>query len=557
MVMQFKALLASTSFVGALTWLTLVSVQAQTAAALSGQVSSTEEGSMEGVLVSARKDGSTITTTVVTNAKGEYSFPADRLDNGHYAIAVRAVGYNLDDPKAVDIDVGGSKVDIKLVKSKNLTNQISNAEWLLSVPGPENNKAQMASCVGCHTLQRIFTSTHDAEEFKQIFKRMGTYSPGSTPTHPQPLLSGPRGDRSPMPASRWDAMSAWLASVNMSTSDTRAYELKTLPRPKGAATKVIYTEYDLPRKETQPHDVIVDQDGMVWYSDFSNMFAGVLDPKTGKATDIPIPVLKPEEPKGSLEIELEPGQSNVWLAMMYQAGVARIDRKTHEVTTYPFPKEWGSTTSQASMVSPQHDDVDGKVWTNNQEVHDMYRIDVKTGQYENLGPSKDPAGKQISAYGMPTDQHNNVYQLEFGGTSIGLRDAKTGIATIFQTPIKNSKPRRGRVDEQNRLWFAEYGGNAIGLFDPKTAAIKEYSLPTQFSFPYDVVPNKDASEVWTGSMLNDLVARLDTKSGQVTEYLLPRTTNIRRVFVQDSGPKGVLWVGSNHGASIVKVEPLD
>jgi virginiamycin B lyase len=231
---------------------------AQTPAVLAGTISSAEEGMMEGVLVSARKDGSTITTTVVTNAKGEYSFPADRLNNGHYAIAIRAAGYNLDGPKAVDIAAGGSKADIKLVKSKNLTNQISNAEWLLSVPGPENNKAQMASCVGCHTLQRIFTSTHDADEFKQIFKRMGSYSPGSTPTHPQPLLSGPRGDRSPMPASRWDAMSAWLASVNMSTSDTRSYELKTLPRPKGASTKVIYTEYDLPRKETQPHDVIVD-----------------------------------------------------------------------------------------------------------------------------------------------------------------------------------------------------------------------------------------------------------------------------------------------------------
>jgi streptogramin lyase len=555
--MQFKALLASTSLVGALAWLTLVPAQAQTAAALSGQVSSAEEGAMEGVLVTAKKDGSTIAVTVVTNAKGEYRFPAGRLDNGHHAIAIRAAGYNLDGPNAVDIAAGGAKADIKLTKSKNLTNQLSNAEWLLSAPGAENLKSQMASCVGCHTLQRIFTSTHDAEEFKQVFKRMGSYSPGSTPTHPQALLPGPRGDRSPMPAARQDVMSAWLASVDMSTTDTRPYELKTLPRPKGAATKVIYTEYDLPRKETQPHDVIVDQDGMVWYSDFSNMFAGVLDPKTGKATDIAIPVLKPEEPKGSLEIELEPGQKNVWLAMMYQAGVARIDRKTHEVTTYPFPKEWDSTTSQASMVSPQHSDVDGKVWTNNQEEHHMYRIDVQTGQYENLGPSKDPGGKQVSAYGMPTDQYNNVYQLEFGGTSIGLRDAKTGIATIFQTPIKNSKPRRGRVDEQNRLWFAEYGGNAIGLFDPKTAAIKEYPLPTQFSFPYDVVPNKDASEVWTGSMLNDLVARLDTKSGQVTEYLLPRSTNIRRVFVQDDGPKGVLWVGSNHGASIVKVEPLD
>jgi virginiamycin B lyase len=552
------SLLASVSLFGMLVHAGLsTSALAQAAAALSGQVTSAEEGPMEGVLVSARKDGSTITTTVVTDAKGEYNFPADRLEAGHYTIATRAIGYDLDGPKAVDIAAGGSKADIKLTKTKNLVNQLSNAEWLLSAPGSDNLKTNMGACVSCHTLQRVFASTHDAEEFKQLFKRMGGYSPGSTPLHPQPLLPGPRADRAPIPAAQFEAQSNWLASVNLSTTDQRTFELKTLPRPKGASTKVIYTEYDLPRPQAQPHDVIVDQDGMVWYSDFSNMYAGVLDPKTGKATDIPVPVLKPEEPKGSLEIELEPGQQHVWLALMYQAGVARIDRTTHEVKTYPFPKEWDSTTAQASMVSPQHSDIDGKVWTNNQEEHHMYRIDVKTGEYENLGPSKNPAGKQVSAYGMPTDQYNNVYQLEFGGTSIGLRDAKTGIATIFQTPIKNSKPRRGRVDEQNRLWFAEFGGNAIALFDPRTAAIKEYPLPTKFSLPYDVVPNKDASEVWTGSMLNDQVTRLDTKSGQITEYLLPRPTNIRRVFVQDGGPRTVLWVGSNHGASIVKVEPLD
>jgi virginiamycin B lyase len=530
---------------------------AQSAAAMTGQVTSAEEGPMEGVLVSAKKLGSTVAVTVATDANGHYSFPADRLDAGRYALAIRAAGYDLDGPRQVDIAAGGSAADIKLVKTKNLANQLSNAEWLISAPGPDNLKANMTNCVSCHTLQRVFASAHDAEEFKQIFKRMGTYAPGSTPVHPQTLLPGPRGDRSPMPPSQWEATSAWLASVNLNASDTLSYELLTLPRPKGAATKVIYTEYDLPRKATQPHDVIVDRDGMVWYSDFSNQFAGVLDPKTGKAIDIPIPVLKPEQPKGSLEIELEAGEKNVWLALMYQAGLARIDRITHEVATYPYPKEWQSTSAQASMVSPQHADVDGKVWSNNQDVHTMYRLDVKTGEYENLGPSKDPRGKQISAYGMPTDLDNNVYQLEFGGTSIGLRDAKTGAVTIYETPIKNSRPRRGRVDGQNRLWLAEYGGNAVGLFDPKTAAIKEYQLPTKWGAPYDVVPNTNASQVWTGSMLNDRVARLDTESGQITEYLLPRPTNIRRVFVQETGQKTALWVGSNHNASIIKVEPLE
>ena len=129
-------------------------------------------------------------------------------------------------------------------------------------------------------------STHDAAEFMQVFKRMGTYSPGSTPTHPQPLLPGPAAI-GPL-ADAGDAarqMADYLASVNLSNAETVEYPLKTLPRPNGRATHVIITEYDLPRKDAQPHDVVIDRDGMVWYSDFSHQFVGELDPKTGKVTD--------------------------------------------------------------------------------------------------------------------------------------------------------------------------------------------------------------------------------------------------------------------------------
>ena len=100
------------------------------------------------------------------------------------------------------------------------------------------------------------------------------------------------------------------------------------------------------------------------------------------------------------------------------------------------------------------------------------------------------------------------------------------------------------------------GGNAIGVFDPKTERITEWKVPTPWSAPYDVVADRNG-DAWTGSMLTDRVARLDIKSGQYTEYMLPRSTNIRRVYVDDSKSPGTLWIGSNHGASIVKLEPLD
>jgi len=60
----------------------------------------------------------------------------------------------------------------------------------------------------------------------------------------------------------------YLATVNLSAAPQWTYVLKTLPRPTGRGTRVIITEYDLPRETIEPHDVIVDADGMVWYSSF-------------------------------------------------------------------------------------------------------------------------------------------------------------------------------------------------------------------------------------------------------------------------------------------------
>ena len=53
---------------------------ALTSAALTGQVSSAEEGQMEGVLVTAKKTGSTIAITVASDQTGHYSFPRNRLE---------------------------------------------------------------------------------------------------------------------------------------------------------------------------------------------------------------------------------------------------------------------------------------------------------------------------------------------------------------------------------------------------------------------------------------------------------------------------------------------
>ena len=119
-----------------------------------------------------------------------------------------------------------------------------------------------------------------------------------------------------------------------------------------------------------------------------------------------------------------------------------------------------------------------------------------------------------------------------------------------------SAPRRGTMDGKDRLWFGEYRGDRIGMFDTRTAQFKEWKLATRWASPYDVITDKN-DEAWTGSMVTDQVTRLDTRSGQMVDYLLPHTTNIRRVFIDKSTTPVTFWVGSNHGAAIVKMEPLD
>jgi len=512
---------------------------------------------MEGVLVSAKKSGSTMTITVVSDEKGRYSFPAKKLAPGQYALSIRAVGYELVGSSVADIQPDKTtKADLKLRKTQDLAVQLTNAEWLASVPGTQQQKATLLSCVGCHTVERIVRSKYDATGFAQaILPRMASYANQSTPLHPQ-LRLGARdtalvGEEQ---ARVQRAQAEWLSTINLSSSSTWQFPLKTLPRPKGAATRVIITEYDLPRPTIEPHDVIVDAEGMAWYSNFGEQTLGKLDPKTGKVTEYPVPEPKKGSPTGTLSIRSDK-DGNLWLGMMYQASVAKFDRKTEKFQLWTVPSELNKDNTQINMTSPMSYTVDGKLWAQNNGFAGVHRLDLNSGKWETWEPFKDsPRGHNI--YDVIADSQNNAYFTDIGREHIGRIDAKSGKLMMYETPTQGSGPRRGVMDAQDRLWFGEYRGNKIGMFDTKSEKFQEWAMPTPWSNPYDVAVDKNG-EAWTGSMLSDRIARLDSKSGQVVEYLLPKSTNVRRVFVDNSTTPVTFWVGSNHGASIIKLEPLD
>ena len=103
--------------------------------------------------------------------------------------------------------------------------------------------------------------------------------------------------------------------------------------------------------------------------------------------------------------------------------------------------------------------------------------------------------------------------------------------------------------------MTEYRGNKVAVFNPTTEKFTEYALPP-YTYPYRANFDKNG-DIWASTMSTDRVVRLDPKTGQANQYLMPSDTNMRTVWVNNTTSPVSFWVGSNHDHALVKVEPLD
>jgi streptogramin lyase len=525
------------------------------APALQGEVSSTREGKMEGVVISAQKRGTPITISVISDDKGRFQFPRAKLSAGDYDVRVRAIGFDAVS-KNLSVKVAEkqtAQLNIRLQKTADLAAQMTNAEWMVSVPGDDRDKRALLNCVNCHTLERIMRSKYSADEFiNVVLPRMQSYVNQSVPGAPQIRKAArtmeEQGDQR---VQIYKELGTFLANINLNNRTTWSYPLINFSRPKGAATRAIYTEYDLPNKLIQPHDVVLDNEKHIWYSSFGYQKIGRVDQATGAVKEFEVPIAKPDFPTGVLALRND-REGMLWIGNMYQASIARFDTKAEQFKIFVPPKEDNLPSTQLNQVSPMNAGVDGKVWAQNSGFAGVHRFDLTTGKVETWAPFKD-SKKPHNIYDVISDSKNNAFFTDFRNEQIGRIDAKTGEIKLFDIPTKLASPRRGSMDDQDRLWFGEYRGHKIGMLDTKTEQFREWTVPTPYSASYDVVLDKN-QQAWTGSMTTDRIARLDTPTGQFTEYLLPRSTNVRRVWVDNTTTPATFWVGNNHGASILKLE---
>jgi streptogramin lyase len=521
---------------------------------------------MEGVVVSARRDGANFTVSVVSDAKGKYSFPRTHLEPGKCALTIRAVGYDLNGPGSVTIAEGKtSNADLKLEKTKDLASQLSSLEWAMSVPGTPEQKDkviyQTVSCAYCHAWERVVKSNHTADEFVDLITRMQKYyTDGSAvsrdnrgrgqigpPDQVAAAEQNPKWGREPFGVPKKE-LAEYLTTVNLSGGKTTwPYELKTLPRPKGKATRVIITQYDMPRPDTVAHDLDLDSAGTVWYTDESRMIFGKMNPKTGVFTEYALPPVPPGDLPGARDIQVD-RDDNIWFPRrIANAAVVltKYNPKTEEVSTIE-----GAGT-QFMALGPE-----GKIWAG------WTRIDPKTMKVEatygwEKSPNIPPGPHRQYVDLTVVNSKGNPYAPDIGGSYIIGIDAMTGQAKFWQVPTPRSSPRRGRMDAQDRFWFAEYTGDKVGMFDTRTEKFQEWPMLRKYTTPYAVSAPDRNGYVYATSNMSERLMRLDPKTGEIVEYQIPTEFDSKKITYDPTTSRLTLWMVNTRTARMMKVEPLE
>ena len=423
----------------------------------------------------------------------------------------------------------------------------------MSIPGTPEQKKTLIECMSCHTLERIVRSTYNADEFVPVLKRMAQLR-----QQHDAGAHAAAARRAQGASEDWCARSPTISPrINLSGGPTWSYPLKTLPRPTGAATHVIVTEYDLPRQTIAPHDVRTDAQGNVWYSDFGEQDLGELDPQDRRA-----PGICRSGAKAGLSDRLARSRARQRGQFVARDDVPdrarQVRHEGEDLSDLPGPgRRSTTTTTQQSMVMPRH-------WQRRRQGLDQRRRPA-------VDPAARPGDRPIrtdrsvqesaqgpphSPYGMVGRCQNNLYFMDFGDENIGRIDAKTGEATHLSdadaefaaAPRHDRRPGPDvvrRIRRQQARHVRHQDGGVQGMERADAAHLS-----------YDVSLDRKG-ELWSGGMASDRVLRFDPPSGASVEYLLPRPTNIRRVFVDNTTNPATFWAGNNHGAEILRVEPLD
>ena len=551
---------------------------------LSGTITGANGQKLDGVTVSAKRDGSTITLSVYTDAQGNYYFPP--MAAGKYKVWAQALGFERNN---ADVDLSANKRQNLALKT--ITDY--ETKWR-QLPGelvfasfPEDNAEDVHmktiihnNCNGCHTPSFPFQFRFDAAGWTRIMDLMKVIGGGGLPQ-----------DR---PANQIIQMNekgiaAYLAKVR--GPDMAQLKIKERPRPSGEAARVVWTLYDVPRVQgvgsaSLPvstadndgtnwamgtpskqglivHDDEQDFNGNIWFTSNSTnslVTVGEVNAKTGEVKYHKWPRAADPSLASPTHGITRDGQGNLWFDVNPgRRSLGKIEPATGKMTVYPTPDSMQPLGGAVTM------DVDGKgmIWAS--APAGVLRFDPTTLQFTeykttNVKRSYGTGG----TYGAAGDRNGNGWWAEMGFDTIGKADGKTGkvlkeivlpenkkirdyltkdqvaaygkvtdISTGNPYPWAQGPRRMGTDKNGDVLWVGDSWGSSLAKIDINTDQVTMIPFPDSAMQPYHI--SVDAHHnVWGNLWTNDQIFKYDPAANKWTMFELPvRGTEMRHLTVDD------------------------
>src|SRR5579862_5461511 len=278
---------------------------------LSGAAKSSSGEKMAGVTVSAKAEGQTITTSVFTDAAGNYYFPP--LAAGKYRVWAQADGYAT---ARGEVDLAKTqRQDFSLQPMEDFERQLTGDQVLAALPEDTPDDRRMKrivhnNCSGCHTPAYILQRRFDEAGWTAVIELMKRVNVGG-------VYQGPDAKPNAIIDFHEKELAAYLARARGPGPSSMKFKLR--PRPSGEAARVVFTEYDIPRdpalagSDQYPqstgsdwslgtpsgidgghivHDAWADLDGNLWFTNntpSADVSIGRVDAKTGAVRFLKVP----------------------------------------------------------------------------------------------------------------------------------------------------------------------------------------------------------------------------------------------------------------------------
>jgi virginiamycin B lyase len=283
------------------------------------------------------------------------------------------------------------------------------------------------------------------------------------------------------------------------------------------------TYFAVPRG-AHPHDVAPAPDGTVWYTAQSKGAVGILDPKTGKTTQISLG--GDAAPHGVI---VGPDRA-AWITDGGLNAIVRVDPANHSLKLLALPKVFPNANLNTATF-----DRKGILWFTGQ--NGVYgRADPATGKVDAW-----KAPKGVGPYGITTTPGGDVWYASLAGDHIAKIDTVSGDALMILPPKPGVGPRRIWSDSKGQLWVSFWNTGEVGRYDPIGKAWSVWPLPKSGSGCYAVYVD-DKDKVWLSDWTNNAIVRFDPATEKFDSFPSDKQrSNVRQLL----GRPGEVWAAES------------